>query len=81
MRARRAATTGRSAWAAELAAGPVVAQGLAKRAIDRGLDITLDGGLDLEQQLFVEVFGTDDARIGVESFLEHGPGKATFKGR
>ena len=29
---------------------------LAKRAIDRGLDITLDGGLDLEQQLFAEVF-------------------------
>ncbi len=37
-------------------------------------------GLDLEQELFVEVFGTDDARIGVASFLEHGPGKATFTG-
>ena len=59
----------------------MVAHGLAKRAIDRGLDITLDGGLDLEQQLFVEVFGTDDARIGVESFKEHGPGKAEFTGR
>ena len=69
------------AKAAELAAGAVVAQGLAKRAIDRGLDITLNGGLDLEQQLFVEVFGTEDARIGVASFLEHGPGKAEFKGR
>jgi enoyl-CoA hydratase len=54
---------------------------LAKRAIDRGLDITLDGGLDLEQQLFVEVFGTDDARVGVQSFLERGPGKADFTGR
>jgi enoyl-CoA hydratase len=69
------------AWAGELAAGPVVAHGLAKRAIDRGLDITLDGGLDLEQQLFAEVFGTDDARVGVASFKEHGPGKATFTGR
>jgi hypothetical protein len=29
----------------------------------------------------VEVFRTDDARIGVASFLEHGPGKATFTGR
>ena len=67
--------------AAALARGPVVAQGLAKRAIDRGVDITLSGGLDLEQQLFVEVFSTDDARTGVASFLEHGPGKATFKGR
>ena len=23
----------------------------------------------------------DDARVGVQSFLEHGPGKATFTGR
>jgi enoyl-CoA hydratase/carnithine racemase len=69
------------AWAQELAAGPGLAHGLAKRAIDRGLDVTLDSGLDLEQRLFVEAFGTDDARIGVESFKEHGPGKASFTGR
>ncbi len=67
--------------AGKLARGAVVAQGLAKRAIDRGLDITLGGGLDLEQQLFAQVFETDDARIGVESFREHGPGKARFTGR
>jgi enoyl-CoA hydratase len=67
--------------AVELARGPVLAHGLAKRAIDRGLDITLNGGLDLEQQLFVEVFATDDAKTGVASFLENGPGKAAFKGR
>lgn len=69
------------AWAAELAAGPVVAQGLAKRAIDRGLDVSLGSGVELEQELFAQVFATDDARIGVESFREHGPGKATFTGR
>jgi enoyl-CoA hydratase/carnithine racemase len=67
--------------AAGLAAGAVVAQGLAKRAIDRGLDITLGGGLDLEQQLFVQVFGTEDAQVGVRSFREEGPGKARFVGR
>ncbi len=67
--------------AAELARGAVVAMGLAKRAVDRGLDITLNGGLDLEQQLFAEVFTTADANAGVQSFLEHGPGKATFSGR
>ena len=44
----------------------MAAQALAKRAIDAGLDITLGGGLDLEQQLFAEVFETEDARIGVE---------------
>ena len=69
------------ARAAELASGAVLAQGLAKRAIDRGLDITLGGGLDLEQQLFAEVFESDDAQAGVTSFLENGAGKATFRGR
>ena len=67
--------------ASALASGAVIAQGLAKRAIDRGLDITLNGGLDLEQQLFAEVFTTDDARIGVQSFLTDGPGHAAFTGR
>jgi enoyl-CoA hydratase len=67
--------------AAELARGAVVAHGLAKRAIDRGLQGSLAAGLDLEQELFAEVFATEDARIGVASFLEHGPGKATFTGR
>lgn len=69
------------AWAAELAAGPVLAHGLAKRAIDRGLDVSLGSGLELEQELFAQVFATDDARVGVASFREHGPGKATFTGR
>jgi enoyl-CoA hydratase len=67
--------------AAQLADGAVVAQSLAKQAIARGLDVTLGSGLDLEQQLFVEVFNTDDAQAGVTSFLQEGPGKAKFKGR
>lgn len=67
--------------AAEMASGAVVAQGLAKRAIDRGLDGSLAAGLDLEQELFAQAFGTEDARIGVASFREHGPGKAEFEGR
>jgi enoyl-CoA hydratase/carnithine racemase len=66
------------AWAAELAAGPSDALAIAKAAIDGGLSTTLAAGLELEQDHFVEVFGTDDARIGVASFLEHGPGKAEF---
>jgi enoyl-CoA hydratase/carnithine racemase len=67
--------------AAELARGAVIAQGLSKRAIDQGLEGPLDAGLALEQDLFAEVFATEDARSGVASFLEHGPGKATFIGR
>jgi enoyl-CoA hydratase len=69
------------AKAAELAKGAVLAQAMAKRAIDRGLDITLNGGLDLEQQLFAEVFATEDAKTGVQSFLDSGPGHAVFHAR
>lgn len=60
------------AWAAELAAGPVLAHALAKAAID---------GTTAEQQAFTEVFQTDDATLGVQSFLDNGPGKATFTGK
>src|SRR5437016_9057730 len=67
--------------AGQLAAGALVAQRLAKLAIDDGLDGTLSDGVSLEQDLFVQVFGTEDAAIGVQSFLENGPGKASFLGR
>jgi len=68
-------------WAASFARGAVVAIGLAKSAIDRGLDGSLAHGLDIEAAAFITVFDTEDARVGVQSFLEHGPGKATFSGR
>ncbi|HUV11951.1 MAG TPA: enoyl-CoA hydratase-related protein [Acidimicrobiia bacterium] len=68
-------------WAASFASGPTVALGLAKRAIDEGLDGPLAEGLDLESDLFVEVFESEDATIGVRSFQEQGPGKAEFTGR
>jgi enoyl-CoA hydratase len=68
-------------WAHELGRGAVVAMGLAKRVIDDGLGIPLADGLDRERDAFVEVFGSEDARTGVQSFLEHGPGKARFAGR
>jgi enoyl-CoA hydratase len=68
-------------WAAELGRGAVVAMGLAKSAIDGGLDGTLAAGLDREADAFTAVFETDDARVGIRSFLDDGPGKATFSGR
>lgn len=68
-------------WAYELAQGATAAQGLAKQAIDDGLDAPLSLGLDREAELFAEVFRTEDAQIGIESFRERGPGKAQFIGR
>jgi enoyl-CoA hydratase/carnithine racemase len=68
------------ALAAEVATGPLTAHGICKRVIDAGLDGSLADGLALERAAFVEVFRTDDSRSGVASFLEHGPGHATFTG-
>ncbi|MEX1218412.1 MAG: enoyl-CoA hydratase/isomerase family protein [Acidimicrobiales bacterium] len=67
--------------AGEFAAGPLQAHAIAKRVIDAGLETSLSEGLELEQQAFIEVFRTEDARIGVTSFLENGPGRAQFIGR
>jgi enoyl-CoA hydratase len=69
------------ALAAEVARGAVSAQAFVKQAVDQGLSGALADGLLLERRLFTDVFATDDAGIGVRSFLEHGPGKATFTGR
>jgi enoyl-CoA hydratase len=68
-------------WASEFAGGALVAQALSKQLIDDGLQGDLPAGLELEQEAFAQVFETDDARIGVRSFLEQGPGKAAFSGR
>ncbi len=67
--------------AGTLARGAVVAQGLAKRAIDDGLALPIDRAVALERRAFVAAFATEDARIGVESFLTSGPGRAEFVGR
>ena len=67
--------------AAELAAGPLVAQAMAKRAIDEGLENPLAEGLRDELALFSSVFETKDAATGVASFLQDGPGRARFSGR
>lgn len=67
--------------AAEVARGALVSQSLVKRAVDEGLSTSLTAGLLLERELFVDSFRTEDSRIGVESFLANGPGKARFTGR
>jgi enoyl-CoA hydratase/carnithine racemase len=68
-------------FAARLAAGPRLAIRAAKHAIDAGLDKDLDSGLAIERDAFIELLGTEDAKRGIQSFFEHGPGKATFVGR
>jgi enoyl-CoA hydratase/carnithine racemase len=53
----------------------------AKEAVDRGLEVDLDTGLELERLQFAGLFATRDREIGMASFVENGPGKAQFEGR
>ena len=61
--------------------GPALALRAAKEAVDRGLEVDLDTGLEIERLQFSGLFATADARTGMASFVENGPGKATFEGR
>jgi len=66
---------------AQYADGPAVALRAAKQAIDAGLEVDLDTGLEIERLNFAALFATEDQRAGMRSFVENGPGKATFAGR
>ncbi|HEY3894016.1 MAG TPA: enoyl-CoA hydratase/isomerase family protein [Pseudonocardiaceae bacterium] len=68
-------------WAERFVAGPARALAAAKAAIDDGLDGDLGNGLRLETEAFAALAHTEDRRTGIRSFLDHGPGKATFVGR
>ncbi|HEY5247103.1 MAG TPA: enoyl-CoA hydratase-related protein [Dermatophilaceae bacterium] len=61
--------------------GPAYAIRAAKEAIDRGLDVDLETGLEIERMQFAGVFATRDRDIGMASFVQRGPGKAVFEGR
>jgi enoyl-CoA hydratase/carnithine racemase len=67
--------------AARFVGGPAYALRAAKEAVDRGLETDLDTGLEIERLQFVGLFATEDRTIGMTSFVEQGPGKATFVGR
>jgi enoyl-CoA hydratase/carnithine racemase len=67
--------------ASRYVAGPPLALRAAKQAIDAGQDVDLDDGLEIERLHFTGLFATEDQEAGMRSFLDNGPGKATFSGR
>jgi len=69
------------AWARQFAEGPAYALRAAKEAIDAGLDVDLASGLEIERVQFAALFATADRATGMASFVERGPGKASFEGR
>lgn len=69
------------AWAGRFVGGPALALRAAKHAIDAGLEVSLESGLEIERTAFTGLFATDDRTAGMTSFVERGPGKAEFTGR
>jgi enoyl-CoA hydratase/carnithine racemase len=67
--------------AARYVPGPPLALRAAKQAIDAGLNVDLEDGLEIERLHFTGLFATEDQDAGMRSFLENGPGKATFSGK
>ncbi|MGZ4685076.1 enoyl-CoA hydratase/isomerase family protein, partial [Oryzihumus sp.] len=59
--------------------GPAYAIRAAKEAVDRGLEVDLETGLEIERMQFAGLFATRDREIGMTSFVEQGPGKAKFE--
>jgi enoyl-CoA hydratase/carnithine racemase len=68
-------------WARQFVGGPALALRAAKQCVDRGLEVDLASGLELERAQFAGLFATEDRVIGMTSFVEQGPGKARFVGR
>ncbi|MFI9592160.1 enoyl-CoA hydratase/isomerase family protein [Nonomuraea sp. NPDC052265] len=66
-------------WAATFVGGPAVALRAAKQAVDQGVEVDLDSGLEIERLQFSGLFATDDARIGMRAFTEKA--KPRFTGR
>ena len=69
------------AYAAQFSRAAALAIRAAKESIDRGSEVDLDTGLEIERLQFAGVFATEDRTRGITSFVENGPGKATFVGR
>jgi enoyl-CoA hydratase/carnithine racemase len=67
--------------AAQYTAGPALALAAAKHAVNRGLEVDLAAGLEIERLQFAGLFSTEDQKNGMRSFVENGPGQAVFEGR
>jgi enoyl-CoA hydratase/carnithine racemase len=69
------------AWARQFTGAASLALRAAKEAVDRGLEVDLETGLEIERAQFAALFATEDRTTGMRSFMAEGPGKARFAGR
>jgi enoyl-CoA hydratase/carnithine racemase len=70
---------GARAWAADIAKQAPLSLWLAKWAVNRGMEMTLEGGVDWEAALSAHAFATEDRFEGMQAFLEKR--EARFRGR
>jgi enoyl-CoA hydratase len=68
-------------FAERLAAGPTRAHAATKRIVRAVLDQGVRGADDQAAEVGAPLFATEDLQAAVKSFLEEGPGKASFRGR
>jgi enoyl-CoA hydratase/carnithine racemase len=68
-------------FAQRLAAGPTKAHHATKQIVRAFIEHGVSGADDRAPAIGASLFGTDDLQRAVRSFLEEGPGKATFEGR
>jgi enoyl-CoA hydratase len=68
-------------FAVRLAGGPTLAHGATKRIVRAFLDHGVRGADERTADIGAPLFASEDLRGAVHSFLEEGPGKATFEGR
>jgi enoyl-CoA hydratase/carnithine racemase len=68
-------------FAMDLATGPTRAHAATKRIVRAALEGGVERADAVVAELAGALFDTEDLKGAVRSFLEHGPGKATFEGR
>ena len=65
--------------AKEIASKPPVAVRLAKEAVLKAFDTTIEGGLEFERKNFYLLFASDDQKEGMKAFVDKG--KPNWKGK
>src|SRR5437868_921620 len=58
------------AWAGTFTGAATIALRAAKQAVDQGLEVDLDTGLEIERLQFAGLVATEDAKIGMHAFTE-----------
>ncbi len=68
-------------WARQFVGSASLALRAIKESVDRGLEVDLQTGLEIERMQFASLFATEDQKTGMASFIANGPGKASFEGQ